>query len=63
VRAGRVAAAALVLAAALSACSRTRKADKPDTGEAGPPKAEAPDRPSEKGVPPKEGRPRVPAAP
>jgi hypothetical protein len=56
-------AAALALLAALSACSRVRKAEKPDEAEGKPPKAEAPDRPAEKGVPPKEGRPRVPAAP
>jgi hypothetical protein len=61
-RARRVA-AAFALLAALSACGRVRKVDRPDGGEAAPPKAEAPDRPSEKGVPPGEGRPRVPAAP
>jgi hypothetical protein len=65
-RAWRRAAFALALAAALSACSRTRKAERP--GEAGAPgegapKAEAPDRPEEKGVPPAEGRPRAPSSP
>jgi hypothetical protein len=54
--------AALALVAALAACGRTRKAERPESAEAAPPKAEAPDRPSDKGVPPKEGRPRVPSA-
>jgi hypothetical protein len=53
----------LAAAAALAACGGTRKAEKPDAAEPSTSKAEAPDRPSEKGVPPKEGRPRVPAAP
>jgi murein L,D-transpeptidase YcbB/YkuD len=53
--------AALALAlAALGACSHVRKAEKPD---AAAPKAEAPDRAEEKGVPPRGGRPRVPASP
>jgi hypothetical protein len=58
----RRATAALLLAAALASCSRVRKVEKPD-GQAPPPAAEAPDRPEEKGVPPREGRPRVPASP
>jgi hypothetical protein len=58
------AAAALALLAAAVACGRVRKVDKPDEGEAqAPPRTEAPDRPAEKGVPPEEGRPRVPAGP
>lgn len=55
-------AAALVLAAALLSCSRVRKAEKPDA-PAPAPKAEAPDSAEEKGVPPREGRPRVPSSP
>jgi hypothetical protein len=55
-------AAALLLAAALASCSRVRKVDRPDA-PAPAPKAEGPDRPEEKGVPPEEGRPRVPASP
>jgi hypothetical protein len=55
-------AAALLLAAALASCSRVREVEKPDEPQPAP-KAEAPDRPEEKGVPPKEGRPRVPASP
>jgi hypothetical protein len=54
----------LAVVAALAACSRTRKAERHD--EPAPPRApraEAPDRPAEKGVPPGEGRPRVPASP
>jgi hypothetical protein len=58
----RRAAALLLLAAAMGGCSRVRKVEKPDA-PAPAPKAEAPDRPEEKGVPPKEGRPRVPASP
>jgi hypothetical protein len=55
-------AAALLLAAALASCSRVRKVEAPDEPPPAP-QAEAPDRPEEKGVPPKEGRPRVPASP
>jgi hypothetical protein len=55
-------AAALLLAAALASCSRVRQVEQPDEPEPAP-KAEAPDRPEEKGVPPEEGRPRVPASP
>ena len=57
----RRAAAALAVVAVLAACGRTRKAERQD--EPAPPKAEAPDRPAEKGAPPAEGRPRVPASP
>jgi hypothetical protein len=55
-------AAALLLAAALASCSRVRTVEEPDA-PAPAPAPEAPDRPEEKGVPPKEGRPRVPASP
>jgi peptidoglycan hydrolase-like protein with peptidoglycan-binding domain len=53
----------LALVAALS-CARTKKAERPpEEGKQEAPKAEAPDRSEEKGVPPAEGRPRVPASP
>jgi hypothetical protein len=58
----RRAALALAVVAALAACSRTRKVDRP-AEEPTAAKPEAPDRPAEKGVPPAEGRPRVPASP
>jgi peptidoglycan hydrolase-like protein with peptidoglycan-binding domain len=49
----------VALATAAAACGGTRR-----VGEAAPDaRPEAPDRPSEKGVPPAAGRPRVPAAP
>jgi hypothetical protein len=69
VTAGRRA-AALALLAALAACGGVRKVGEPaeekeeaEKAEKAPPRPEAPDRPAEKGVPPAEGRPRVPAAP
>jgi hypothetical protein len=57
-------AAALLVGAALASCSRVRRAERPaEPGPAAAPRREAPDRPEEKGVPPREGRPRVPASP
>jgi peptidoglycan hydrolase-like protein with peptidoglycan-binding domain len=58
---------ALALAAALSlaACGGVRRVPGDDTaGDAAPgPTPEAPDRPSDRGVPPEGERPRAPAAP
>lgn len=66
--------AATALCAALLACAGARKQDgpgprapgdrpAPGKAEGGGAEAEAPDSPEEKGVPPRGGRPRVPASP
>lgn len=60
---GRPAALALLAAVALAACRHTERPTSPRVEGGTPPKAEAPDRPEEKGVPPEPGRPRVPASP
>jgi hypothetical protein len=57
------AALAIALGAALPGCRHTRRASDEPRGEEGPPRAEAPDRPSDRGVPAEGGRPGIPAAP
>jgi peptidoglycan hydrolase-like protein with peptidoglycan-binding domain len=61
----RQALAALTLGAMIAACGGVRRAETPDTrgAETAAQKPEAPDRPSDRGVAPEGGRPRVPAAP
>ncbi len=51
---------AFALALALAGCGGARRVE--DAPPA-PPRREAPDRPSEEGVPPAAGRPRVPSSP
>jgi hypothetical protein len=61
IAARRAIAAALGLG--LAACGGVRRATDEDPPAASSPKAEAPDRPSDRGVPAEGGRPDVPAAP
>ncbi|WP_242346325.1 peptidoglycan-binding domain-containing protein [Anaeromyxobacter terrae] len=57
----RRAALALALVVMAGACRHPQHPTSPAPG--GSPKPEAPDRKEEQGVPPKAGRPRIPAAP
>jgi peptidoglycan hydrolase-like protein with peptidoglycan-binding domain len=54
---------AAAAALGLAACGGVRRAADEEQPAASSPKAEAPDRPSDRGVPAEEGRPDVPAAP
>jgi peptidoglycan hydrolase-like protein with peptidoglycan-binding domain len=53
-------AAGAAAVAALLACNAVRRVEQPAPA---PPKPEEPDRKEDRGVPPRAGRPRVPAAP
>jgi Putative peptidoglycan binding domain len=56
-------ATAIAASLGMAACGGTRRAAEEDAPAASQPKAEAPDRPSDRGVPAEGGRPEVPAAP